>query len=675
MSDLFPNAVYVPTGVADEKDFIKVGGYCYKKAASNVIVSNETVREDIFGDYDNCLDCNTCACPKNIDFTIGGFLYDDVGNISFAEKKITIETSSTGWQEIAIESGYLNGNVSNHFFKPAQIRCYDRKIDMQTGIYVSFENRNAEIAHFKYVSGDDLYEREDMYFKSQEGDFGALPEWGYLNQYDRVGVANTIKTIKFKSLCEVPCNLHDVSFRIKGKVLENDSYVNLGQSYNDKVTSWVYASCTGIPKTPGLIVDCVPSGNGINFTDYFVGSFTGFAGWNGSEQVARPGVTGNVEYNVEFNPVSIDIVNMPMLEGEAGDGASKYYSVTGSGHFVEENWVYKHDYTTHYNQFNYGYDNNEEDFDFSKDIGQKYGIRYNRPSPGGSGCMDPAIHFGDFNTYYRHIGNNAIAMSATPGTNVGERYSGCYQTSEWADGIYKNGTYTPMMWTGTITGNNVDYKYFIDFSSTIATNPAYWETGVYIYQWYKSGDRSDASSIRGFFGYLTGEYTGVELQSHYRSTVLNSTPINIGNPMFEWDIKSGDFPILSATKKNYSVMLNFGQDNYSCFFETNVSGIMRNDFRDYERGSDPSTSPGLPDTVWDSYSVVVPFMENLDNPHNPTNTFIKKQPVNEGYLLTDSGNPYHAGDEVINKTLTQDKGTQFTDLESIRFQLSWDKNE
>jgi hypothetical protein len=68
-------------------------------------------------------------------------------------------------------------------------------------------------------------------------------------------------------------------------------------------------------------------------------------------------------------------------------------------------------------------------------------------------------------------------------------------------------------------------------------------------------------------------------------------------------------------------------------------------------------------------------MENLDNPHNPTNTFIKKQPVNEGYLLTDSGNPYHAGDEVINKTLTQDKGTQFTDLESIRFQLSWDKNE
>ena len=67
MSDLFPNAVYVPTGVADQKDFIKVSGYCYKKVASNITISNKTIREDIFGDYTNCLDCNTCGCPKNID--------------------------------------------------------------------------------------------------------------------------------------------------------------------------------------------------------------------------------------------------------------------------------------------------------------------------------------------------------------------------------------------------------------------------------------------------------------------------------------------------------------------------------------------------------------------------------------------------------------------------------
>jgi len=141
--------------------------------------------------------------------------------------------------------------------------------------------------------------------------------------------------------------------------------------------------------------------------------------------------------------------------------------------------------------------------------------------------------------------------------------------------------------------------------------------------------------------------------------------------MFEWDIKSGDFPILSATKKNYSVMLNFGQDNYSCFFETNVSGILRVDesARLFEKGVED------PDTIWDSYNIAVPLMENLDNPEYSTNTFIKKQPINEGYLLTDSGNSYHAGAGVINKTLTQDKGTQFTDLESIRFQLSWDKNE
>lgn len=666
MSDLFPNAVYVPTGVAEGKDFIKISGYCYKKVNSNVIVSNKTVRDDIFGDYDNCLDCNTCGCPKNIDFIVGGFLYDSAGNISFAENKITVTTSSTGWQEIAIESGYLNGNVENNFFKPAQIRCYDRKIDMKTGISVSFENRNSEIAHFKYVSGDDLYEREDMYFKSTQGELEPIPQWTYLNQYDKVGIANKIKTIKFKSLCETPCNLHDVSLRIRGKVKENSSYLNLGQSYNENTTSWVYATCTGVPKTPGLIVDCVPSGSGINFTDYFAGSFTGFAGEVDGIQVARPGVTGNVNYNVEFDPQSIEVVNLPMLNGEVGSSQAKHFSVTGSGHFAEENWFYSVGYSDHYTNFYYGSDGNDIDFRYSEEIGQQYGIKYNRAP----NCLQSSITATDFNEFYRHIGGNLIAQTSSFGTSVGDRYTGCYQTSEFADGIYKNGTYTPMMWTGMITGNNVDYENFIDDAGNPALYPEFWKTGVYIYQWYKNADRSDANSITGFFGYLTGSFTGEEIQKHYKSKLVNSTPINIGNPLFEWDIKSGNFPISSAVKKDYSVMLDFGQDNYSCFFETNISGIMRNDFNSFDRtmGQDPNT-------IWDSYYFNVPQVENLGTPVHSTNTFIKEQKINEGYLLTDSGNPNHVSDQVINKTLSKDKGTQFTDLKSIKFQLSWNKNE
>ena len=76
MSANFPNEVYVPTGTAANKDFIKISGYCYKKVESNVTAVNKTVRTDIFGDYLNCSDCNGCECGKTIDFFVGGFRYD-----------------------------------------------------------------------------------------------------------------------------------------------------------------------------------------------------------------------------------------------------------------------------------------------------------------------------------------------------------------------------------------------------------------------------------------------------------------------------------------------------------------------------------------------------------------------------------------------------------------------
>ena len=91
------------------------------------------------------------------------------GTGHFYRKKFSIKTSSKGWQEIAIESGYLNNNDPSLTFKPTQIRCYDRKIDMRSGIHVSFDDRHAEIAEFHYVTGADLYERQDLFYDASLG--------------------------------------------------------------------------------------------------------------------------------------------------------------------------------------------------------------------------------------------------------------------------------------------------------------------------------------------------------------------------------------------------------------------------------------------------------------------------------------------------------------------------
>ena len=116
MSTEFPNSLYVPTGISLDRDFIKYEGYCYKKVSSNVTLSNQTLRSDIFGDYEDCVDCNSCECPKTIDFIFGGFQYEGT-NVTYRETTIPIKTCSTGWQEIALESGFLNGNDENINFE------------------------------------------------------------------------------------------------------------------------------------------------------------------------------------------------------------------------------------------------------------------------------------------------------------------------------------------------------------------------------------------------------------------------------------------------------------------------------------------------------------------------------------------------------------------------------
>ena len=67
MSDNFPNAVYIPTGLAGDNDFIRISGYCYRKVDSGTVSAGRQMTNFVTG-FDDCLDCNTCNCPKTINF-------------------------------------------------------------------------------------------------------------------------------------------------------------------------------------------------------------------------------------------------------------------------------------------------------------------------------------------------------------------------------------------------------------------------------------------------------------------------------------------------------------------------------------------------------------------------------------------------------------------------------
>jgi hypothetical protein len=681
MSANFPNEVYVPTGTAEGKDFIQISGYCYKKVAEDVTVVDKPVRSDIFGDFDNCTDCNTCECNKTIDFFIGGIQYSN-GAQSFIEKQISIKTSSKGWQEIAIESGYLNSNDPSKTFKPLQVRCYDRKIDMRSGIYVSFNDRNAEIARFDYITEGDLYERQDLYNESLIGEQGALPpDWTYKNQYDRVGLANKINTIKFKSLCEYDCPTQDITFRIRGQINEPGAYLNIGSQYDIDTTSWVYATCTGVPTTPGQIIDCMPSGSGINFTDYFA---QGYNGPVGAHHDDRPG-----GYYVTFAPTSMDVVNMPLLLGETGSDEAKKFSVTGGRHHLD----YMFDNYSFYTNFSarsttsaalnsgifyYASDGNEVDFDYAEDIGKPFGIYYNRPE----GCLSNAVTGTDFNTYYRHLGGNTLASAASDGDSRGDKYDGCYQTSEFADGIFKNGTYVPMYFTGTIELNAEEYFSFIDsnFAQPADVENWRWQTGIYVYQWYKDADMSDPNSVTGFFGYLS-DGTTQEQHNHYKSLLLNSSPVNLDNPLNQWTIKSGNYAAADSQKQGFCFLLNF---NSNLAYEY---GFVRAD-NGLRHSGDDTTSASYQFTygsssylknAYDNYAFAANgsdgAINRLDEPEIATNTFVRPSTIDEKYPLTDSGNALHSdiSSPIEYTNEIQEDFIEMEELKNIKFQLSWKK--
>ena len=109
MSTNFPNSVYVPTGIANDKDYVKISGYCYKKVASNVTVTNQKINTNIIGDFSDCLDCNTCACGKTIDFYVGGFVYHGA-SINFAEIKVPIRNNRSHFSDIYRKHTYKSIN-------------------------------------------------------------------------------------------------------------------------------------------------------------------------------------------------------------------------------------------------------------------------------------------------------------------------------------------------------------------------------------------------------------------------------------------------------------------------------------------------------------------------------------------------------------------------------------
>ena len=65
------NSLYVPISDAAGKDFVQVSGYCYKKIAESVIIPDGVIAtRTIYGSFDDCLDCNSCVCGKDIDFIV-----------------------------------------------------------------------------------------------------------------------------------------------------------------------------------------------------------------------------------------------------------------------------------------------------------------------------------------------------------------------------------------------------------------------------------------------------------------------------------------------------------------------------------------------------------------------------------------------------------------------------
>ena len=133
------------------------------------------------------------------------------------------------------------------------------------------------------------------------------------------------------------------------------------------------------------------------------------------------------------------------------------------------------------------------------------------------------------NEYIREVGLFGLDYNKTPHcleTGVQafkkqygiEGRSGCFQGSEFIDGIYKAGTFRPMMFTGTISGN-MEYAEVYDNGQTVVA----WSSGVYVFQVFPSGDDSQLSKISGYAGNID-ELSSESLIDEYKNELLTACP-------------------------------------------------------------------------------------------------------------------------------------------------------
>ena len=152
MSISFPNVLYMPTGLFPGNDsdyeYIQVSGYCFRRTQSDIALpSNKDRTTGIFvTGYEDCDDCQSCSCPTNIDFKFYGG-YDPYGSDPsyITSKTISLEVANTGWVEVVVPSGYLNNGTDlnpsgSGSFVASDIQCLYRKVDLNSGIHVSFDD-------------------------------------------------------------------------------------------------------------------------------------------------------------------------------------------------------------------------------------------------------------------------------------------------------------------------------------------------------------------------------------------------------------------------------------------------------------------------------------------------------------------------------------------------------
>ena len=563
----FPDILYMPTGIfagpQPNSEFIQVSGFCFRRVEDNISLpaGNSQTNTSYITGFDDCVDCNSCECPVNFDLKFIGA--HQTGGLSiYGEKTFNINLSSTGWVEIAIPSGYLNGGTDlnptgSGNFIATDIQTAYRKIDMDSGINVSFNSTGERISRFSYDCSRDKFGRENLQGKLISGfltgTHGATPVGTYLNLFDSGNSpTNKIETIKFYHNCDIDCNKEDIWFRMRGHLKEG-SYRKYGKTFDWSPYSWIYLQCKDVPQTPGQIVNCIPqntgvqNGYGLSLNNYFEsGDFK----------------AGHFP-NIQFMPSTIDVVNMDMLTGSAGSGITKRYSISGGHHFGTPDGQYGYYHSVYdagyygpkgYDFYHISPDNDLDTFGDRWTGSQRYlsgigrfGYKYHFPKHESGfvnsrdaddrGLLPPSPETPDY--FQWKFGQEFDSKALTP--------------SEYADGLFKNGTYRPMWFTGTVTGRLAHWESF--FGDTYnAEKRENWQTGAYVFQYFESGDAHRPNKIQGNFGILDAN-TPID---HYRSLVDNHSPINMGNQLEIYSSRSGNFPDSNATLEKASIVLNMG---------------------------------------------------------------------------------------------------------------------